>query len=133
MNTLVSTSLNLWYGWSYRLTLLGANQSIKAAGAIPVAHASGGPLKDIVVPVDGKRTGRSPHYHGVLFRKLTLHLPGYHAASPQEFAEAFHSVFQLSVEEDLALRRRGRKWAIERFSNEEFEKGWDNSRWKDWL
>ena len=52
-------------GWSNLYTLLGANQSIKAAGAIPVAHASGGPLKDIVVPVDGKRTGRSPHHNGI--------------------------------------------------------------------
>jgi len=85
-----------------------------AAGAVPVTHASGGPLKDIVVSVDGKRTG-------------------YHAKSPGEFAEAFHSVFQLSKGEDLALRQRARTWAVKRFSNEEFEKGWDNSRWKDWF
>ena len=59
--------------------------------------------------------------------------PGYHAKSPQEFSEAFHSVFQLSRAEDLALRQRARKWAAKRFSNEEFEEGWDNSGWKDWL
>ena len=35
------------------------NSLVKAAGAIPVTHASGGPLKDIVIPVDGKQTGRS--------------------------------------------------------------------------
>ena len=29
----------------------------KAAGVIPVTHASGGPLVDIVVPVDGEPTG----------------------------------------------------------------------------
>jgi len=85
-----------------------------AAGAVPVVHASGGPLQDIVVPVDGKRTG-------------------YHAKSPEEFAEAFHSVFQLSKSEDLALRRRARALAVKGFSNVEFEKGWDNSRWKEWL
>ncbi|KAJ3518162.1 hypothetical protein NLJ89_g20 [Agrocybe chaxingu] len=28
-----------------------------AAGAIPVAHASGGPLEDIIVPFNGERTG----------------------------------------------------------------------------
>lgn len=28
-----------------------------AAGVIPVTHASGGPLKDIVVPFNGKPTG----------------------------------------------------------------------------
>jgi len=114
-------------------TLLGTNRTTKAAGAIPVAHASGGPLKDIVVPVDGKRTGRSSHHGRIMFGMLTLPCSGYHAGFPQEFAEAFHSVFQLSREEDVALRRRARKWAVERFSNEEFEKGWDNSRWKDWL
>ena len=121
--------------WSvaYRLTLLGANKYIKAAGAIPVAHASGGPLKDIVVPVDGKRTGRSPHHNVTGFGKLMFLWPGYHAGSPREFSDAFHSILQLSGEKDLALRRRARKWAVERFSNEEFEKGWDNSRWKDWL
>ena len=40
---------------------LSGNKIVKAAGAIPVTHASGGPLKDIVVPVDSKRTGRLPH------------------------------------------------------------------------
>ena len=29
----------------------------QAAGVIPVAHASGGPLKDIIVPFNGKNTG----------------------------------------------------------------------------
>jgi alpha-1,2-mannosyltransferase len=31
----------------------------KAAGVIPIVHASGGPLQDIVVPVGGQRTGTS--------------------------------------------------------------------------
>jgi len=43
----------------YTSSDLRPNRLVKAAGAIPVTHASGGPLKDIVVPVDGKRTGRS--------------------------------------------------------------------------
>jgi alpha-1,2-mannosyltransferase len=29
----------------------------KAAGIIPIAHASGGPLRDIIVPFNGKPTG----------------------------------------------------------------------------
>ena len=29
----------------------------QAAGVIPVAHASGGPLKDIIVPFNGENTG----------------------------------------------------------------------------
>ena len=30
---------------------------IQAAGVIPVAHASGGPLRDIIVPFEGEPTG----------------------------------------------------------------------------
>ena len=44
---------------------LKAHRLVKAAGAIPVVHASAGPLQDTVVPVDGKRTGWSPHYNGI--------------------------------------------------------------------
>lgn len=29
----------------------------KAAGVIPLAHSSGGPLADIIVPLEGQRTG----------------------------------------------------------------------------
>ncbi|TFY57112.1 hypothetical protein EVJ58_g7226 [Rhodofomes roseus] len=85
-----------------------------AAGVIPVTHASGGPLNDIVVPFDGKPTG-------------------YHATSPETFAEAFHNVLTLPPEEDLALRERARTWAVQRFSEEEFEKGWNESGWRRWL
>ena len=56
--------------------ILGSNQLVKAAGAIPVTHASGGPLKDIVVPVDGKRTGMSfPNRikSGGVIRRCSLH------------------------------------------------------------
>ncbi|KAG7088859.1 hypothetical protein E1B28_012813 [Marasmius oreades] len=82
-----------------------------AAGVIPVVHASGGPLKDIVVPYDGKPTG-------------------YHAQTPGEFAEALHTALSLDAEEDLAIRERARAWAVMKFSQEEFEKGWDCSGWK---
>ncbi|KAJ3551117.1 hypothetical protein NM688_g4919 [Phlebia brevispora] len=85
-----------------------------AAGVIPVTHASGGPLKDIVVPFNGQPTG-------------------YHATSSETYADAFHTVFTLSPEEELALRLRTRTWAVQRFSQEEFEKGWDASGWKNWL
>ncbi|KAI0727902.1 mannosyltransferase [Fomitopsis betulina] len=85
-----------------------------AAGVIPVTHASGGPLNDIVVPFDGKPTG-------------------YHATSPETFAKAFHTVLTLPLEEDLALRQRARQWAVQRFSEAEFEKGWNESGWKRWL
>ncbi|KAF9453183.1 glycosyltransferase family 4 protein [Macrolepiota fuliginosa MF-IS2] len=85
-----------------------------AAGVIPVAHASGGPLKDIIVPFNGKPTG-------------------YHAKTTEEFADALNTALLLSSEEELALRQRARTWAIQRFSEEEFEKGWNASGWKEWL
>ncbi|TFK40482.1 mannosyltransferase [Crucibulum laeve] len=85
-----------------------------AAGVIPVAHASGGPLKDIIVPFNGERTG-------------------YHAQTPVEFAGALQTVLSLLPEEDISLRRRARTWAVQRFSEDEFEKGWNASGWRDWL
>ncbi|KAG5645460.1 hypothetical protein DXG03_006005 [Asterophora parasitica] len=85
-----------------------------AAGVIPVVHASGGPLKDIVVPFNGEPTG-------------------YHAETPETFAEALHAALTLSPAEDLAMRRRARTWAIKRFSEEEFERGWHASGWRRWL
>jgi len=85
-----------------------------AAGAIPVTHASGGPLNDIVVPFNGEPTG-------------------YHATSPENFAEALHTVLTLSPEVELAMRQRARTWAVQRFSEAEFEKSWTASGWKKWL
>ncbi|KAG2009800.1 asparagine-linked glycosylation protein 11 [Coprinopsis cinerea AmutBmut pab1-1] len=85
-----------------------------AAGVIPVTHASGGPLLDIVVPFNGKPTG-------------------YHARTPDEFAEAMRTVLSLSPDEEIAIRQRARTWAVQRFSEEEFEKGWHGSGWSDFL
>ena len=50
------------------LSLLGSPSNafvrvVKAAGIIPVAHASGGPLCDIIVPFNGKPTGTSYSMH----------------------------------------------------------------------
>ncbi|KAH6912589.1 mannosyltransferase [Coprinopsis sp. MPI-PUGE-AT-0042] len=85
-----------------------------AAGVIPVTHASGGPLLDIVVPYNGEMTG-------------------YHARTSSEFAEALQTALSLSPEQDLAMRQRARALAVSRFSEEEFEKGWEASGWSNWL
>ncbi|PPQ63599.1 hypothetical protein CVT24_004459 [Panaeolus cyanescens] len=85
-----------------------------AAGVIPVAHASGGPLKDIIVPYKGGLTG-------------------YHATNTEEFAEAMHVVLSLPSEEERNIRFRTRAWAVERFSEKEFEKGWNASGWRQFL
>ncbi|KAJ4483308.1 mannosyltransferase [Lentinula aciculospora] len=85
-----------------------------AAGLIPVAHKSGGPLQDIVVPFHEQPTG-------------------YHADSVETFAAALHTALSLSNDEDLAMRQRARAWAVQRFSEEEFEKGWNASQWRSFL
>jgi alpha-1,2-mannosyltransferase len=60
-------------------------------------------------------------------------ISGYHATSPETFAEALHTVFTLSEDKEAALRQRARTWAVQRFSNEEFENGWDASGWAEVL
>ncbi|KAI0036259.1 mannosyltransferase [Vararia minispora EC-137] len=85
-----------------------------AAGVIPVAHASAGPFLDIVLPVDGMPTG-------------------FHARTVDEFAQALHDALSLSSTDDIAMRKRGRESAVQRFSELEFEKGWEASGWKRWL
>ncbi|KDQ21583.1 glycosyltransferase family 4 protein [Botryobasidium botryosum FD-172 SS1] len=75
-----------------------------AAGLIPLAHASGGPLLDIVMPLNGELTG-------------------FHASTPAEFGERLHEIFSLRKTEELAMRKRARQ-SSERFGTKEFEKGW---------
>ena len=105
----------------------------QAAGVIPVTHASGGPLNDIVVPFEGHPTGAFiPQYSSPYLSRDDIDL-GYHATSPETYAETFDKVFSLDPEEELALRTRTRTWAVQRFSQEEFEKGWDQSRWKEFV
>jgi len=87
---------------------------LMAAGVIPVAHASGGPLKDIIVPFNGERTG-------------------FHAVTCEEFADALQTVLTLSPDDESYMRWRARAWAVQRFSEEEFEKGWNQSGWRTWL
>ncbi|KAG8747127.1 asparagine-linked glycosylation protein [Ceratobasidium sp. 414] len=76
-----------------------------AAGLIPIVHASGGPLNDIVIPYNDEPTG-------------------YHATDWRSFADAFHKVLSLPAAEVLSMRQRARALAVERFSTDEFELGW---------
>ncbi|TFK27677.1 mannosyltransferase [Coprinopsis marcescibilis] len=85
-----------------------------AAGVIPVVHASAGPLLDIVVPFDGQLTG-------------------YHARTPSEFATELHTALSLPPDKEIAIRQRARTWAVQRFSEQEFEKGWNSSGWSTYL
>ncbi|KAH9974362.1 mannosyltransferase [Lactifluus volemus] len=85
-----------------------------AAGVIPVVHASGGPLHDIVVPINGQRTG-------------------FHANDPESFAQSIHDVLAMSEEDRLAIRTRARQWATMTFSEDAFERGWKQSGWSRWV
>ncbi|KAJ9126537.1 hypothetical protein QFC24_001565 [Naganishia onofrii] len=77
-----------------------------AAGLIPLAHASAGPLLDIITPT---RSG---------------HRTGFHATDAESFAERIHEILSLPDEEQEAIRRSAREKAEEAFAVEVFEKGW---------
>jgi len=73
-----------------------------AAGLITIAHNSGGPKLDIVVPIDGQRTG-------------------YLASSESEYANSMYQIFFCnSDDENTKIRSSGRK-ASRAFSDEVFE------------
>jgi alpha-1,2-mannosyltransferase len=76
----------------------------QAAGLVSVVHDSGGPKMDIVVEVEGGRTG-------------------FHATTVEEFAKAFEEALSMPEEEVRLVRRRARRNAL-RFSEEEFVEGW---------
>jgi alpha-1,2-mannosyltransferase len=58
---------------------------------------------------------------------------GYHATTPETFADSIHEALSLCPEEEMELRQRARNWAIQRFSQEEFNKAWNASGWRRWL
>jgi len=85
-----------------------------AAGMLPITHASGGPLNDIVVPFNGDATG-------------------YHATSSETFAIALNQALSMPPDSVLAMRNRARAWAVHQFSREGFERDWEASGWRDFV
>ena len=94
----------------------------QAAGLISVVNDSGGPKADIVVPIDGKPTGKCATFpqSGT---KLADPLKGFHASTTDEFAAGFAKALELSSDDALAMRLRARKSAL-RFSEEVFAEAW---------
>lgn len=92
-----------------------------AAGLITVAHRSGGPLMDIVVPLGGKTTGRSIRTLESTINVVILFVStsGYLAESPSEYAHCLVEAFSLSSKDALDLRQRARE-SSQRFSDESF-------------
>ncbi|KAM8855704.1 GDP-Man:Man(3)GlcNAc(2)-PP-Dol alpha-1,2-mannosyltransferase-like [Spinachia spinachia] len=72
-----------------------------AAGTIVLAHKSGGPKMDIVVPFEGKPTG-------------------FLADSEDSFAAAMETILTLSPSARLEIRQNARR-SVERFSDQEFD------------
>ncbi|KAG9046002.1 asparagine-linked glycosylation protein [Tulasnella sp. UAMH 9824] len=84
-----------------------------AAGLVPLVHASGGPLEDIVTP-----------YTPPASSSIEPGPTGFHATTADTYASLLDKIFvQLPDPELLAIRRRARLSA-ERFSRAQFEEGW---------
>uniref|UniRef100_UPI00398E96ED GDP-Man:Man(3)GlcNAc(2)-PP-Dol alpha-1,2-mannosyltransferase n=1 Tax=Pristiophorus japonicus TaxID=55135 RepID=UPI00398E96ED len=72
-----------------------------AAGTIILAHNSGGPKLDIVIPHDGGETG-------------------FLADSEESYADAVNTILSLSPEKRLEIKKNARQ-SVSRFSDQEFE------------
>lgn len=79
--------------------------SHSVAGCIPIAHNSGGPKLDIVVPWHGTDTG-------------------FLATTAEEFAAAIDRVCALSSAQRTRMRVAARESAVHRFGALGFEAGW---------
>lgn len=78
---------------------------LMASGVVPIAHASGGPLADIVVPVAGKPSGRL-------------------ASTVDEYAEALHELLAFAKQPGRAAYAEmqiSAREAAARFSDASFE------------
>lgn len=72
-----------------------------AAGTIVLAHKSGGPKLDIVVPYEGRQTG-------------------FLADSEDSYAAVMETILALAPSARLEIRRNARE-SVGRFSDQEFE------------
>ena len=91
-----------------------------AAGLIPLVHASAGPLLDIVLPYSPPSSSS--------IEETRIALPtGFHSTTAASFAENLFGIISLSDLEKMAMRKRARASAEERFSTASFEKGWRNN------
>ncbi|CAD6565058.1 MAG: asparagine-linked glycosylation protein [Cyphobasidiales sp. Tagirdzhanova-0007] len=76
-----------------------------AAGLIPLVHASGGPLLDIVIEQGDLATG-------------------FHATTPEDYGRQLGCILSMSPEEALEMRKRARVHAVAHFSEAAFDKEW---------
>ncbi|GAA5902944.1 alpha-1,2-mannosyltransferase ALG11 [Sporobolomyces salmoneus] len=92
----------------------------QAAGLIPLAHASAGPLLDILVPYPPASSSSTspPGPTGYLASSDSK------AKLPSAFAKELDKILRLSEEEQMKIRERARENAKERFGTTVFEDGW---------
>ena len=106
MSILALISLN---SWSVRTLVLVAETYtrpvLQAAGLIPLVHASGGPLLDIVIEQGDLATG-------------------FHATTPEDYGRQLGCILSMSPEEALEMRKRARVHAVAHFSEAAFDKEW---------
>lgn len=81
-----------------------------AAGLVTLSHASAGPLMDIAVAVEGKKTG-------------------FHASSLDEFARMLAQIMDMGEKEAVEIRTRARRRAVETFGSEGFWESWMKQLW----
>lgn len=101
---------------------------IQAAGLITLAHASAGPLNDIIVP-----SGNCAGSTGFLAAHETPHSQSRSPPSPvaaaaadlaKSFADQLEHILSLSTEKQDEVRRNARKNAVAKFGTDVFERGW---------
>ncbi|KAL4229705.1 asparagine-linked glycosylation protein [Mactra antiquata] len=76
---------------------------LMAAGTVTLAHDSGGPKLDILIPYNGKQTG-------------------FLASDAESYSESLRTILNLSEKQSIDIRENARKSA-ERFSDDEFNQG----------
>ncbi|ODQ65784.1 hypothetical protein NADFUDRAFT_24751 [Nadsonia fulvescens var. elongata DSM 6958] len=94
-----------------------------AAGLIPVVHFSAGPRYDIVTPYNDQVTG----YHFTSVKDKSLSKDDNQVSSQSvssSLSEALSLVYELSSEEKMAVRQRGRDSVTKKFLEEEFDRQW---------
>lgn len=67
------------------------------------------------------------HSHGLMFEPVERELTctGYHGTDAASFAEAVHSALSLDDARDVKMRQAARDRAVQVFSQEAFERGWE--------
>jgi alpha-1,2-mannosyltransferase len=98
-----------------------------ASGLIPIVHASAGPLLDIVTPWDSEtktvaKDSKNGTKTGFFFKSKQD--PDFTAGYPS-LSEAFQTVAELSDDEKVKITKRGRESVLKRFSDEEFDRQWE--------